>query len=290
MARCDPASFITKHYFLTPNLIMMEFCDRVLDLASTTAHRVGTQLLLDFGRVQGLEKADGSLVTESDRWADNEIRSSILKVFPDHAILSEENEHGFTDAQWTWVIDPLDGTTNFTRGIPLWGISIGLLYEGMPVFGYVYFPPLGQTFYGYWAGDTGLDLPTGAYLNNRSIHVSEDRPSSNHFFSLCARSIQVWQPGFPCKIRMLGVATYNFLAVAAGASLGGVEATPKIWDLAAVWAIVHAAGGSWRSLRAEPTFPAVVGRNYGSYAMPCLIVNHSALADLVLPLMTSIRK
>ena len=89
---------------------------------------------------------------------------------------------------------------------------------------------------------------------------------------------------------MLGVATYNFLAVAAGASLGGVEATPKIWDLAAVWAIVHAAGGRWYSLRAEPTFPAIVGRNYGSYAMPSLIVNQSELADLVLPLMNKIRR
>ena len=268
----------------------MEFWTQVLAVASTTAHRVGAQLLLDFGHVQGLEKADGSLVTQSDEWADREIRSSIAAAFPDHAILSEENEHGFTAAQWTWIIDPLDGTTNFTRGIPLWGVSIGLVYAGEPVFGYVYFPPVAQAFHGYWAGNTGLDLPTGAYLNGRQIYVSQDLPSSNHFFSLCARSLQIWQPGFPCKIRMLGVATYNFLAVASGASLGGVEATPKIWDLAAVWAILHAAGGTWRSLRAEPTFPAVVGRDYGSYAMPSLIVNNSEFADLLLPLMTSIRK
>ncbi len=267
----------------------MQFWERVLAVASTTAHRVGAQLLLDFGHAQGLEKADGSLVTASDRWADAEIRSSIAEAFPDHAILSEEAEHGFTDAQWTWIIDPLDGTTNFTRGIPLWGISIGLLYHGEPVFGYVYFPPVQQTFYGYWAGNSGLDVPTGAYLNDRSIHVSADSPSNNHFFSLCARSLQVWQPGFPCKIRMLGVATYNFLAVAAGSSLGGVEATPKIWDLAAVWAILHGAGGVWVSLTDEPTFPAVVGRNYGNYAMPSLIVNQPELRDLLLPFMDSVR-
>jgi myo-inositol-1(or 4)-monophosphatase len=267
----------------------MEFWDRVLEVTRKIGQRVGAQLLLDFGRVQGVEKADGSLVTQSDEWADREIRSSLTTAFPTHAILSEEAEHGFTDAEWTWIIDPLDGTTNFTRGIPLWGISIGLLYRGEPVFGYVYFPPIGQTFYGYWAGNTGLNLPTGAYLNDRSIHVSPDRPSSNHFFSLCARSIQVWQPGFPCKIRMLGVATYNFLAVAAGASLGGVEATPKIWDLAAVWAILHAAGGTWISLRAEPTFPAVIGRNYGNYALPSLIVSQPALGDLLLPLMGSVK-
>ncbi|WP_309740980.1 MULTISPECIES: inositol monophosphatase family protein [unclassified Chamaesiphon] len=269
----------------------MEFSwERVLDVVGSIAQQVGSRLLLDFGRVQGLEKADGSLVTQCDEWADLEIRSSLGAAFPTHAILSEENVHGFTDAQWTWIIDPLDGTTNFTRGIPLWGISIGLLYNGEPVFGYVYFPPVNQTFYGYWAGNTGLDLPVGAYLNGSPIDVSQDSPSSNHFFSLCARSLQIWQPGFPCKIRMLGVATYNFLAVAAGASLGGVEATPKIWDLAAVWAIVHAAGGTWISLRDEPTFPAVVGRDYGSYAMPSLIVNRSELGDLVLPLMDSIRK
>jgi myo-inositol-1(or 4)-monophosphatase len=268
----------------------MEFWTQVLEVASTTAQRIGAQLLLDFGHVQGLEKADGSLVTQSDEWADREIRSSILATFPDHAILSGEGNREFTAAQWTWIIDPLDGTTNFTRGIPLWGISIGLLHYGEPVFGYVYFPPVNQAFYGYWAGTTGLDAPTGAYLNGRQIRVSQDAPSGNHFFSFCARSLQVWQPGFPCKVRMLGVATYNFLAVAAGSSLGGVEATPKIWDLAAVWAILHAAGGTWRSLRANPTFPAIVGRNYGSYAMPSLIVNNSDLADLLLPLMTSIRK
>jgi myo-inositol-1(or 4)-monophosphatase len=124
----------------------MEFWTQVLEVASTTAQRIGTQLLQDFGHVQGLEKADGSLVTQSDEWADREIRSSILATFPDHAILSEEGNHEFTAAEWTWIIDPLDGTTNFTRGIPLWGISIGLLHYGEPVFGYVYFPPVNQTF------------------------------------------------------------------------------------------------------------------------------------------------
>jgi myo-inositol-1(or 4)-monophosphatase len=267
----------------------MEFGDRILEVASTTAKRVGERLLADFGRAQGEEKADGSLVTESDRWADAEIRSSIAVAFPTHAILSEEAEHGFTAAEWTWIIDPLDGTTNFTRGIPLWGISIGLLYHGEPVFGYIYFPPLNQAFHGFWAGSTGLDLPVGAYLNARSIRVSQAEPGSNQFFSLCARSLQVWKPGFPCKIRMLGVATYNFLMVAAGTSLGGVEATPKIWDLAAVWAILHAAGGVWISLRDEPTFPALPGRDYGSYALPSLIISRTELIDVFLPWMGTVR-
>ena len=77
--------------------------------------------------------------------------------------------------------------------------------------------------------------------------------------------------------------------VAAGTSLGGVEATPKIWDLAAVWAIVHAAGGLWVSLRDEPPFPAVAGRDYGSYPLPSLIVSRTELKDVFLPWMETVK-
>jgi myo-inositol-1(or 4)-monophosphatase len=72
--------------------------------------------------------------------------------------------------------------------------------------------------------------------------------------------------------------------------LGGVEATPKIWDLAAVWAIIHAAGGVWVSLRDEPTFPAVIDRDYGSYPLTCLIVSNPDLVDVFLPLMQPLKR
>ncbi len=72
---------------------------------------------------------------------------------------------------------------------------------------------------------------------------------------------------------MLGVASYNFLTVAAGFTLGGVEATPKIWDLAGVWAIVRAAGGAWVSLHSEPLFPLTVGKDYGKCSLPTLVAS-----------------
>src|SRR4028118_753701 len=158
---------------------MNNFWTDILNFATDTANHVGTRLMADFGKVQASEKADGSLVTQADRWADEEIRNAIATHFPNHGILSEEAEHTFPDTEWCWIIDPLDGTTNFTRGIPLWGISIALLYRGTPVFGYVHFPPVNQTFHGYWRGSSELDVPTGAFLNNQPIHSSDDSPTNN---------------------------------------------------------------------------------------------------------------
>lgn len=261
---------------------MSDFFSTVLDFAQATTARVGTQLLKYFGQVQASQKADGSLVTQADKWADREIQDAIASTFPSHGILSEEGEHIFPDSEWCWVIDPLDGTTNFTRGIPIWAISLGLLYQGTPVFGYVYVPPIAQAFHGYWAGSTGLTAPVGAFLNHRSIHTSPDSPSNNHFFNLCSRSTSVLQKGFPCKIRMLGVASYNFLTVAAGATLGGIESSPKIWDIAGAWVIVTAAGGAWVSL-SEPMFPLLSGQDYGDRSYPTLVVSRSSLVPVFQP-------
>ena len=222
----------------------IDFWEQVTDFAQQVSQSVGTQLMKAFGNATAEQKADGSLVTEYDKWADAELRDRIHQTFPDHGVLSEEAEHLFPATDWCWVVDPIDGTTNFTRGVPLWGVSLGLLYRGTPVFGHVYIPPVNQHFHGFWPGDTDLAMPTGAFLNAQPIHTADAQPSGSYFFSLCARSLKVLQNPFPCKIRMLGVATYNLLTVASGVSLGAVEATPKIWDIAAVWAITQAAGAS----------------------------------------------
>ncbi len=265
-----------------------DFWTQVLDFADSTTQVVGEHVLQELGQVQATAKADGSLVTRSDRWADEALRQAIQTTFPDHGVLSEETTHIFPANEWCWMIDPIDGTTNFARGLPLWGISLGLLYRGIPVFGYVHLPPLRQSFHGYWYGDSGLTGPTGAFLNGQPIHASLDDVSPNHFFNLCARSTAVLQNPFPAKIRMLGVATYNLLTVAAGWALGGVEATPKIWDIAAVWAIVQAAGGVWTPLEAGPIFPLQTGQNYSRRAYPTLVVSRQELVPVFLPLVESI--
>lgn len=267
---------------------MDNFWAAVLAFAEQITMSVGDRLLQEIGQAQAEEKADGSLVTNCDRWADATLRQAIQSAFPDHGVLSEEVEHIFPSTDWCWIIDPIDGTTNFARGIPLWAISLGLLYRGTPVFGYVHIPSLKQSFYGYWPGDSGLESPHGAYLNGHPIHTSPAAPAKNQFFSLCARSTAILASPFPCKIRMLGVASYNILTVAAGYTLGAVEATPKIWDIAAVWPIVLAAQGTWTSLDNHRPFPLTPGENYGERSYPILVTNQPQWVEQFRPLVQQV--
>ncbi|ACK67934.1 Inositol-phosphate phosphatase [Rippkaea orientalis PCC 8801] len=267
---------------------MEQFWREILTFCQTTTEKVGHQLISEVGQLSPTEKDDGSLVTKADRWADQTLREAIAAQFPDHGVLTEETTHIFPDRDWCWIVDPIDGTTNFTRGIPIWAISLGLLYRGTPVFGFVYLPQLRDAFYGYWYGQTGLTGPTGSYLNGRPIHTSSDSPSKSHLFNLCARSLDILKRPFPCKIRMIGVASYNILLVACGAALGGVEATPKVWDIAAVWVIVQAAGGVFISLKDDPIFPLIIGENYGKKSFPCLVVNQAKYVEQFEPLVKGI--
>ena len=265
---------------LDKNPSMPAFWTTVLDFAKSTTTQVGAQLLKDFGQMQAQEKEDGSLVTPSDQWADLKLREAIALQFPSHGVLSEEVAHILPDTDWCWVIDPIDGTTNFTQGIPLWAISLGLLYQGTPVFGCIYLPTLSQHFYGFWSAPGQAN---GAFLNGKPIQARPDAPGSNQFFSFCARSIKYFRDPFPCKIRMLGSSCYNFLTVAAGITLGSVEATPKIWDIAGVWPIAQAAGATWVNLSGKTLFPLTVGKNYGKVAYPTLVVSRSQWVEQFQP-------
>ena len=269
---------------------MNEFWDKVLDFCIQTTQTVSDRLLQDFGKIQADCKADGSLVTAADKWSDERIRAAIAETFPSHGVLSEETVHVFPDNDWCWIIDPIDGTTNFTRGVPVWAISMGLFYQGNPIFGFVYVPPLKQAFHGYWYGDSGLSGYEGAYLNGQRIKTRTDDPSGSQLFNLCARSKAIFLNPFPCKTRMIGVASYNLLLVAAGVAIGGVEATPKIWDVAAVWTIIKAAGGDFVFLGEDSIFPLQVGKNYGDLSLPCLGISRTELLPKFRPLVECVIK
>ncbi|MEN9226717.1 MAG: inositol monophosphatase family protein [Thermostichus sp. HHBFW_bins_43] len=253
----------------------------VTEFALRITAQVGSQLLADFGQAQPTEKADGSLVTPSDEWADHTFQKAITAAFPEHGYLSEESNHIFPETEWCWVVDPLDGTTNFARGIPIWGSSLALLHRGLPVFGCVHLPPIRQTFYGYCPHSPG-DPPAAAFLirhdqdpvHPKRICPSTAHPGPNQLFNFCSRSSHWISPQFPCKARMLGGAAYNMLSVASGALLGAVERSPKIWDVAAVWAIVQGAGAIWEPLAAgdpDPGQALIPGKDYGRLAYPALL-------------------
>ncbi|AZB73183.1 inositol monophosphatase family protein [Synechococcus elongatus] len=235
---------------------------------------VGDRLLEEFGTLQATEKEDGSLITAADRWADQTLRDRLTQLFPDHALLTEESHQTFGGSDWTWVVDPLDGTTNFAQGIPLWGISLALLYRGLPVFGAIALPPLNRFYCGVCT--TGTDLAPAAWAerNGQPLKLRQTPLGSNQLFSLCTRSAIVLQrrtDPFPCKIRMLGASTANFLTVLEGTTLGALEATPKVWDIAAVWVLAQALGADWQSLSGQQ-FPLQAGQDYGAINWPTLLL------------------
>ena len=256
------------------------FWTTVLDLTRHSTTRVGTQLMQDFAQVQARTKDDGSLVTHADEWADLELRDAISQQFPDHGLLTEEGDRRFPGTDWCWAIDPIDGTNNFARGIPIWGISMALMYRGTPVFGYLDIPPLNQTFHGYYQAKPTLATlpPNSAFMNDRPIHPSPDAISRHHFFSVCSRSWDAVSQ-LPCKRRMLGAAAYNLVSVALGSTLGALEATPKIWDIAAAWVIVKGAGATWFPLDGSDIFPLKPGQDYVSTSYPTLVASYPELVS-----------
>ncbi len=248
---------------------------------------VGEELLAQFGRVSSDQKADGSLVTQADRQADQALSAAFRARFPHHGLLTEEGQQRFDGDEWCWVIDPLDGTTNFARGVPVWGISVALLHRGQPVLGLGHFPPIGQTFWavtGAGAWFNGERLCLGSRLD--SGPDSPDSPDSldpkidpNDFLNLCSRSLGHYHIDLPCKPRILGSAAHNLMAVANGSVRGGLEVTPKVWDLAAAWVIVPEAGGVVRPLGAAAPFPLVPGQDYTQQSFAVLAAASESLWD-----------
>ncbi len=267
---------------------MQFFWENVLNFSKAITHQVAKDLLADFGKVSGVEKEDGSVVTIADKRADQQIRQAVQDKFSDHGILTEESETAiFPGNDWCWVVDPLDGTNNFAHGIPLWGISLGLLYQGTPVFGYTHFPPLQQSYYGFYPIHPDLDGACGAFFNDKPLHPRKEELGHNQFFIFCSRSIHLAKKDFPCKIRMLGSGVYEFILVAGGVCLGAVSATPKVWDIAGAYPIVQATKASWKSFKPNP-FPLEVGRDYLRTPFPLLVVARPELEDQFEPYFESL--
>ncbi|WP_339060368.1 inositol monophosphatase family protein [Tepidibacillus marianensis] len=121
-------------------------------------------------------KGKKDLVTEVDYASEKLVIAEIEKRFPDHSILSEEIGLIDKGSDYKWVLDPLDGTVNFARGIPLFGIILSLLYKEEPIIGVVYLPVLNELYY--------AEKSKGAFLNDEPIHVTETNELADAIISL----------------------------------------------------------------------------------------------------------
>lgn len=241
-----------------------------LDYAINLAHQAGDLLQRYFeqANLNTRLKTDNTVVTEADIASDELISKSLKKAFPDDVLLSEElapeaSGEENSNQPWLWIIDPLDGTTNFSLGLHYWGVLLTRLQAGFPVLTVMYFPLLNE-LYTAQAGQ-------GAELNGRKLAISPPDPQNKTtFFSCCSRTYTRYQVSVPYKNRILGSAAYSLCAVARGIALVSFEATPKIWDIAGGWLLVQEAGGSVATLDGSQPFPVQLNRSYARQDYPTL--------------------
>ncbi len=246
-----------NHTALTPPIVSIP--TGAFEFARDLAHETGQFLKGTFGQLTAAKKQDGTLVTESDLESDRRLSAAILARYPDHTIISEERDKVYRGQEWCWVIDPIDGTTNFTWGFPVWGVLIGLLHYGQPVMGVADFPITDEHY--------GAVLGQGAWRNGERIHVSPaEQIESAHLFSMCTRTLKYGRPDLICKTRIAGSSGFDLATLARGACVGAMELRVYLWDVAALWPIVHEAGGIVITNRSadHAIFPLRDGVDYGT--------------------------
>lgn len=209
----------------------------------------------DSNRAADFKLNETDLVTEYDHRAEAFIVAELQKAFPDHAIRGEEGACVNSGAEYEWFIDPLDGTTNFAHGLPIFAVSMALVHHGDPIAGVVYDPSRDELF--------TAAKGEGAHLNGNRLHVSARQPLS--------RTLLV--TGFPYDIRTnpdnniarftyfavraravrrLGSAALDLAYVAAGRFDGYWESRLNLWDVAAGVLMVREAGGRVSNYADEP--------------------------------------
>jgi myo-inositol-1(or 4)-monophosphatase len=218
-----------------------------LDFTKRLVQDVGDRILKKASQQKRISfKGEIDLVTQFDREAQRLIVDALRKNFPEYGILSEEDINTNTGRAIKWIVDPLDGTTNFAHGLPIWAISIGLEVEKDILLGVVYDPNRSETFSGLKG--------RGAHLNGRRIHVSKEkrleysllvtgfpydirRSKKNnlgHFNAFAVRARAV---------RRLGSAALDLCYTACGRFDGYWEMKLSPWDQAAGSLILREAGG-----------------------------------------------
>jgi histidinol-phosphatase len=212
-------------------------------LAVQIAREAG-RLTLDWFRNPDLDvdkKTDGSPVTIADLTAETFMRERLADAFPDDGVMGEEHEDTVGTSGRTWVIDPIDGTKAFTKGVPLYSNLLALVDADGPAVGVINLPALGETV---WAG-RGL----GAFHNGEPCHVS-DHPTLEGGY-VCTSGFGYWPPtalqaviDSPAIFRTWGDA-YGYALVATGRAEAMIDPLANPWDVAPVAVIIPEAGGTY---------------------------------------------
>ncbi len=230
---------------VSPIVHRMDF-ERILRVAIAAAYKGGEHQRNLLGKLETVDKKGAiDLVTEADTAAEKAILETITDVFPDHSVLAEESGRREGNPDCRWIVDPLDGTTNFAHGVPIFCASIAFSYRGELSVGAVLNPISGELF-------TAI-REKGAQLNGRSIRVSDNHPLSESLlvtgfpynfkeifdsvitrFGNCLKASR--------GVRRLGSAALDLCFVACGRFDGFWEQNLHPWDTAAGTLIATEAG------------------------------------------------
>jgi myo-inositol-1(or 4)-monophosphatase len=212
-----------------------------LDLLREWARQAGDIALRYFNRVEGSCKEDRTLVTDADYEIEDLLTRHLKATYPEHGVIAEEGTRHIS-SEYVWAIDPLDGTRAFLAGLPVWGISMGLLWRGRPFVGLFYMPLLDDWYH-------SASPATGAFWNDQLIRCpARDGWDENSLLCAPSDAHRLYQIDFPGIVRALGSSVAHLCFVARGNATAALLHNPGIWDIAAGAAILQAAAGTLRYL------------------------------------------
>jgi histidinol phosphatase-like enzyme (inositol monophosphatase family) len=236
--------------------------DRLTDLEAFVIelNRASAASILPLFRADhGLEDKGGKKgfdpVTRADKAAEAAIRTLIADIYPEHGILGEEYGAENPDAEFVWVLDPIDGTRAFIAGLPLWTTLIGLRHQGEPLLGSIGQPFLGELYIGHAGGSTlythgqprPLRVRPCSALTNAVIATTDPEAC------FTGAELGAWrQVRAAARLARLGCDAYAYAMVAAGTLDMVIEAGLAPWDIDAAIPVIAGAGGLTTNWRGEP--------------------------------------
>jgi len=221
----------------------VEQMDKYLEFAVDTTIKAGKVTLEYFLKdIKVDRKKDQSPVTVADRATEQYIRSRIEENYPDHGILGEENGASISDSHFRWVIDPIDGTQAFIRGVPLYTVLLALEYNGIPVLGVIHNPPLQET--------VSAANGSGAFYNGVPCKVSSTQTLNEAWVQATDfADLERRCPDFTRKLLKEANScrtwadAYGYLLVATGRVDVMIDPIMHHWDIAPLKPIITEAGG-----------------------------------------------
>lgn len=257
--------------------------EEFLDIAKEAVRKASEYLLMHFGASENIERKEShySIISQQDKDSEDLIISTIEKRFPHHSIISEERATKEMLSDYVWVIDPLDGSSYYAKGLPSFSISLALLYKWEVILGIVSCPANKELFYALKS--------RGAYLNGNRIQTSNIEDFHDSIFCFGHKILRLDNFRSQTKtllesvrsIRGGGSCAEELCNVACGRIEALIKMDQSIWDYAAGKLILEEAGGIFRDFHGnKPAFNSLRERDF------CLIASNAILQEKILKILS----